>query len=138
MLHAHGDEVCEDDDGDEEIQVVAGAHGVDGSTQRGVVSVIWLLLGPCDSHTQKHKQTHTSMVIKMLLKKKENVDYEVTDEADAKWRTAVRVSVHVCVCVYGLKVPPQEFSPIHHTRTHTPWHLKVSLGRNPRCLLPDS
>ena len=35
----------------------------------------------------------------MLLREKEIVGYEVTDEADAKWRTAVRVSVHVCVCV---------------------------------------
>lgn len=41
------------------------------------------------------------------------------------------------VCVYRQKVPPQEFSPIHHIHTHSR-HLKVSLGRNPRCLLPDS
>lgn len=32
MLHAHGEKVCEDNDGDEEIQIVAGAQSVYGST----------------------------------------------------------------------------------------------------------
>lgn len=92
MLHAHGEEVCEDDDGDEEIQVVACAHGVDGSSKWGVIGVIWLLLGPCVSHT------HTNTVIKMLLKEKYDMGYEVIDEVGAKWFTAVCVSVHTCVC----------------------------------------
>lgn len=60
VLHAHSEKVCEDDDGDEEIQVVAGAHGVDGSTPRGVVGVIRFLQGSCI--VSKHA------VIKMLFK----------------------------------------------------------------------
>lgn len=32
VLHAHSEEVCEDDDSDEKIQVVAGTHCVYGST----------------------------------------------------------------------------------------------------------
>lgn len=57
MFHAHGEKVGEDDDGDEEIQVVAGAHGVDGSAQRGVVGIIRLLLGPCVAHTHTDGRT---------------------------------------------------------------------------------
>lgn len=43
------------------------------------------------------------------------MSYEVTYEVDAKWRIAANEHIYV----YRLKVPPQEFSPIHHTQTHS-------------------
>lgn len=60
VLHAHGEEVSEDDDCDEKIQVVAGAHGVDGSAPRGIISVIRLLLGLCITHAHTHAHTEDS------------------------------------------------------------------------------
>lgn len=47
MLDAHGEDVDADDEGDEEVQVVAGAQRVDGEAQRGVVGVVGPLLGLC-------------------------------------------------------------------------------------------
>lgn len=45
MLDAHGEDVDADDEGDEEVQVVAGAQRVDGPAQRRVVGVVGSLLG---------------------------------------------------------------------------------------------
>lgn len=45
VLDAHGEDVDADDEGDEEVQVVARAQRVDGQTQRGVVGVVGSLLG---------------------------------------------------------------------------------------------
>lgn len=45
MLDAHGEDVDADDEGDEEVQIVARAQRVDGQTQRGVVGVVGSLLG---------------------------------------------------------------------------------------------
>lgn len=47
MLHGHGDDVEPDDDGDEEVQVVAGAHLVDEQAGGGVVGVVGLTLSFC-------------------------------------------------------------------------------------------
>lgn len=45
MLDAHGEDVDADDEGDEDVQVVAGAQRVDGQTQGRVVGVVRPLLG---------------------------------------------------------------------------------------------
>lgn len=45
MFDAHCEDVDADDEGDEEVQVVARAQRVDGQTQRGVVGVVGPLLG---------------------------------------------------------------------------------------------
>lgn len=45
VLDAHGEDVDADDEGDEEVQVVAGAQCVDGQAQGGVVGVVGPLLG---------------------------------------------------------------------------------------------
>ena len=45
VLDAHGEDVDADDEGDEEVQVVAGAQCVDGQAQGEVVGVVGPLLG---------------------------------------------------------------------------------------------
>lgn len=45
MFDAHGEDIDAYDDGDEEVQVVAGAQSVDGQAQWGVVGVVGPLLG---------------------------------------------------------------------------------------------
>lgn len=47
VLHGHGDDVEPDDDGDEQVQVVAGAHLVDDQAGGGVVRVVRLTLSFC-------------------------------------------------------------------------------------------
>lgn len=47
MLHGHGDDVEPYDDGDEKVQVVAGAHLVDEQTSGGVIRVVGLTLSFC-------------------------------------------------------------------------------------------
>lgn len=58
VLDAHGEDVDADDEGDEEVQVVASAQRVDGQTQRGVVGVVGSLLGLWGAQTRETlKQT---------------------------------------------------------------------------------
>lgn len=45
VLDAHGEDVDADDEGDEKVQVVAGAQSVDGEAHRRVVGVVGSLLG---------------------------------------------------------------------------------------------
>lgn len=45
VFNAHGEDIDAYDDGDEEVQVVAGTQCVDGQTQRRVVGVVRPLLG---------------------------------------------------------------------------------------------
>ena len=52
MLDAHGEDVDADDEGDEEVQVVAGTQCVDGQTHGGVVCVVRPLLGLWRTQTQ--------------------------------------------------------------------------------------
>lgn len=47
VLHGHGDDVEPYDDGDEQVQVVAGAHLVDEQTSGGVIRVVGLTLSFC-------------------------------------------------------------------------------------------
>lgn len=47
MLQGHGDHVEADDEGDEDVQVVAGAHGVDEQPRGTVGSVVGQPLGLC-------------------------------------------------------------------------------------------
>lgn len=47
MLHGHGDHVEPYDNGDEQVQVVAGANGVDEPTGGGVVGEVGLALSFC-------------------------------------------------------------------------------------------
>lgn len=47
MLHGHGDDVEPYDDGDEQVQVVAGAHLVDEQAGGGVIGVVGLTLSFC-------------------------------------------------------------------------------------------
>lgn len=58
VLNAHGEDVDADDEGDEEVQVVAGAQRVDGQAQGRVVGVVRPLLGLWSTKT--HTQTNTS------------------------------------------------------------------------------
>lgn len=58
MLHAHGDHIDADDEGDEKVQVVAGAQSVDPQAQGRVVSIVGPLLGLWSTrHTQTNKYT---------------------------------------------------------------------------------
>lgn len=52
VLDAHGEDVDADDEGDEEVQVVACAERVDGQTQRGVVGIVGSLLGLWGAQTK--------------------------------------------------------------------------------------
>lgn len=47
MLQGHGDHVEADDEGDEDVQVVAGAHGVDEQPCRAVGGVVGQPLSLC-------------------------------------------------------------------------------------------
>lgn len=47
VLHGHGDDVDADDEGDEEVQVVAGAQSVDGAAGGRVVCIVGPALGLC-------------------------------------------------------------------------------------------
>lgn len=47
VLHGHGDDVEPYDDGDEQVQVVAGAHLVDEQARGGVIGVVGLTLSFC-------------------------------------------------------------------------------------------
>lgn len=52
VLDAHGEDVDADDEGDEEVQVVARAERVDGQTQGGVVGIVGPLLGLWGAQTK--------------------------------------------------------------------------------------
>ncbi len=62
MLDAHGEDIDADDEGDEEVQVVAGTQCVDGQTQGGVVRIIRPLLGLWRTQTNTH--THRQIYAK--------------------------------------------------------------------------
>lgn len=47
VLHGHGDDVEPDDNGDEQVKVMAGAHLVDEQAGGGVVRVVGLTLSFC-------------------------------------------------------------------------------------------
>ncbi len=47
VLHGHGDDVEPYDDGEEQVQVVAGAHLVDEQASGGVIGVVGLTLSFC-------------------------------------------------------------------------------------------
>lgn len=47
VLHGHGDDVEPYDDGDKQVQVVAGAHLVDEQARGGVIGVVGLTLSFC-------------------------------------------------------------------------------------------
>lgn len=55
MLNAHGEDIDADDEGDEEVQVVAGAKCVDRQTQGRVVRVVRPLLGLWSTQTHMWK-----------------------------------------------------------------------------------
>lgn len=55
VLDAHGEDVDAYDDGDEEVQVVAGAQGVDGQAQGGVVGIVGPLLGLWSTQRNGHE-----------------------------------------------------------------------------------
>ena len=44
VLHGHCDDIEGDDNSNEEVQILAGAHLVDEQTRGGVVRVVWLAL----------------------------------------------------------------------------------------------
>lgn len=129
VLHTHGEEVCEDDDCDEKIQVVAGAHGVYGSAPRGIISIIRLLLGLCIMHTHTHRG--------QLLK--ETWAWTMKSLMKCVPRGPLLCQC-ICVCwrkgtTSGIQSYPSLSLCTHtHTHRHTAQHLKVSLSRNPYCL----
>ena len=47
VLHGHGDDVDANDEGDEEVQVMAGAQSVDGAAGGRVVRIVGPALGLC-------------------------------------------------------------------------------------------
>ena len=51
VLHGHGDDVDANDEGDEEVQVVAGAQSVDGAAGGRVVRIVGPSLGLCREST---------------------------------------------------------------------------------------
>lgn len=55
VLNTHGEDIDTDDEGDEEVQVVAGTQFVDVATQARVVRVVRPLLGLWSA-----RQTHTN------------------------------------------------------------------------------
>lgn len=55
VLNAHSKDVDADDEGDEEVQVVAGTQRVNGQTQGGVVSIVRPLLGLWRAQTNMWK-----------------------------------------------------------------------------------
>lgn len=59
VLDAHGEDVDADDEGDEEVQVVARAQRVDGQAQRGVVGVVGSLLGLWGAQTKQARHIKT-------------------------------------------------------------------------------
>lgn len=61
VLNAHGEDIDADDEGDEEVQVVAGTQCVDGQTQWGVVGVVRPLLGLWSTQTHTHTKRGTNI-----------------------------------------------------------------------------
>ncbi len=55
VLDAHGEDIDADDEGDEEVQVVARTQCVDGQTQGRVVGIVRPLLGLWSKQTQTNK-----------------------------------------------------------------------------------
>lgn len=47
VLHGHGDDIDANDEGDEEVQIVACAEGVDVFPGRRIVGIVWPPLGFC-------------------------------------------------------------------------------------------
>lgn len=56
VLHGHGDDVEADDAGDEQIQVVAGAHLVNQEAETGVIRVVGLTLSFCSGEEESERQ----------------------------------------------------------------------------------
>lgn len=52
MLHGHGDDVEADHSGDEQIQVVAGAHLVDQEAEAGIIRIVGLTLSFCSGEEE--------------------------------------------------------------------------------------
>lgn len=50
MLQGHGDHIEADDEGDEDVQVVAGTHGVDEQPCGTVRGIVGQPLGLCKEH----------------------------------------------------------------------------------------
>lgn len=63
VLDAHGEDVDAYDNGDEEVQVVAGAQGVDGQAQGGVVSVVGPLLGLWSAQTNGNETVRAAAAL---------------------------------------------------------------------------
>lgn len=63
MLDTHGEDVDAYDDGDEEVQVVAGAQSVDGQAQWGVVGVVGPLLGLWSAQTNGQETVRTATAL---------------------------------------------------------------------------
>lgn len=51
VLHGHGDDIDANDEGDEKVQVVAGAQTVDGAAGGRVVRIVGPALGLCGEST---------------------------------------------------------------------------------------
>lgn len=56
VLNAHSEDIDADDEGDEEVQVVAGAQCVDGQAQGRVVCIVRSLLGLWSTQTHTNKK----------------------------------------------------------------------------------
>ena len=55
VLHGHGDHVEADHSGDEQIQVVAGAHLVDQEAEAGVIRIVGLTLCFCSGEEESRE-----------------------------------------------------------------------------------
>lgn len=55
VLQRHGDDVDADDEGDDQVQVVAGAQRVDGEADAAVRSVVRHLLGLCRQQARERE-----------------------------------------------------------------------------------
>lgn len=55
MLHGHGDDVEADHAGDEQVQVVAGAHLVDEEAEAGVIRIVGLTLSFCSGEEESEE-----------------------------------------------------------------------------------
>lgn len=55
VLHGHGDDVEADDAGDEQVQVVAGAHLVNQEAETGVIRVVGLTLSFCSGEESERQ-----------------------------------------------------------------------------------
>lgn len=61
VLHRHSDDIDPNDEGDEEVQIVAGAEGVDVLPCWGIVSVVRPALGFCKKRRKKGNIMNTGL-----------------------------------------------------------------------------